>query len=170
MSSESVNIEPEMRPKRRWFRYSLRTFMVAVLLCGTWLGLKIKAAREQKRAAYTVQTSLGSAKYEEDFDEIPVDPSNPFGGPLPTRIPRGPNWLTKILGVDLFHDVTEVSAQGDHRDALVEFLNQLKYFPHVRLISLQNRNLRNDDLAYVSGLRYVESIKLSLSLRGESQI
>ena len=37
----------ETKPKRRWFRFSLRTLFVLVTLVGVWLGLEIQQIRQR---------------------------------------------------------------------------------------------------------------------------
>jgi hypothetical protein len=36
----------ETKPKRRWFRFSLRTFLIAITLFGAWLGWNIFEAKK----------------------------------------------------------------------------------------------------------------------------
>ena len=45
-------------PKRRWFRYSLRTLLVLTLLLGAalgWLSRRVHEAREQRAAAREIE-------------------------------------------------------------------------------------------------------------------
>ena len=37
-------------PRRRWFRYSLRTFFVVVTIFGVWLGYQVKWIRDRQEA------------------------------------------------------------------------------------------------------------------------
>ena len=39
--------QPATRPRRGWFRYSLRTFLLVVTLCAAWLGWQVHVVRER---------------------------------------------------------------------------------------------------------------------------
>ena len=42
-------------PRRRWFRYSLRTFLILTALLGTWLGVQVKWKRDRDEVRKTVR-------------------------------------------------------------------------------------------------------------------
>ena len=44
--------------RRRWFRYSLRTFFVLVTLLGVWLGVQVKWIRDRREALQWVHRSV----------------------------------------------------------------------------------------------------------------
>ena len=145
----------EIKPKRRWFHYSLRTFLIVVTVCGVWLGLKFNAARQQQLAAAKVRELGGSAIYEHD---------DPNGGSF--QSPRGPNWLTSTLGLGFFHDVVDVYAPRDaSEEELAVFLKQLPAFPALRHLSLVNRHLSKNDLEALPSLTSLESINLAYDKR-----
>jgi hypothetical protein len=91
-------------PRRRWLRYSLRTFLVLITALALWLGVITKRARDQ-RDAVAMLASIGitpnydyQARYDADgfliFD--------------PTR-PRPPlSWLGEQLGEYYFFDVVAI--------------------------------------------------------------
>ncbi len=85
--------------KRRWLRFSLRTFLVVVTLVCVWLGWKINSARKQKQAVEAIQAIGGTALYdfEVDSDGEPIQP-NPE-----------PSWLAKWIGKDYVHNVVCVN-------------------------------------------------------------
>ena len=90
-------------PRRRRFRFSLRTLLVFVTVasagCG-WLGYKVRQARRQREAVEVIQRLDGSVKYDYQFDS---DESL-----IESPLPPGPIWLRKLLGDDFFANVRGV--------------------------------------------------------------
>ena len=80
-----------MKPRRRWFRFSLRTFFVLLTVFGVWLGVQVKWKQDRERLLY---------------DEIAVDGSWAARGYAPAP------WSLRILGeegvafitIDFRHD------------------------------------------------------------------
>ena len=68
-------------PKRRWFRFSLRTMFVAVTVLGGWLGWNIHFVQER-------QSLRDRLKNTPTFREAEVDMST-----QPTSIPIWREWL-----------------------------------------------------------------------------
>src|SRR5712671_3365606 len=46
----SSPMTPPTPPRRRWFRYSLRTFFVVLTIFGVWLGVQVKWIRDRHAA------------------------------------------------------------------------------------------------------------------------
>ena len=55
MSDATTITKPSAVRKRRWFRFSLRTMLLATTMLCIWLGWKINAAREQRQAVAAVR-------------------------------------------------------------------------------------------------------------------
>ena len=47
------------KPKRRWLRYSLRTFVVVLTVFGIWLGLLVHRVNKQREAVQWVKDEDG---------------------------------------------------------------------------------------------------------------
>jgi hypothetical protein len=102
-----------LKPKLRWFQFSLRTMMVAVTLsciAGGWFGMKLRAARRQH--AVVEQLNQRDFPYWYDYQSDETGQTN-YNAP-----PRGPEWLRNLLGFDFFNHVTEVHIGGDHARTL----------------------------------------------------
>ena len=57
------------KPKRRWFRFSLRTLFVVVTIFGVWLGWQLKIVRERK----ALLAEMGGE--QPTLEEMEADPS-----------------------------------------------------------------------------------------------
>jgi predicted xylose isomerase-like sugar epimerase len=54
----------ETKPKRRWFRFSLRMLLLVVTVLCVWLGFNVNAARRQKEAVQAIRLAGGSVWFE----------------------------------------------------------------------------------------------------------
>ena len=78
----------ETKPKRRWFRFSLRMLLLVVTVAAVWMGITMKAVRDRREAIRVI-------------DEM--------GGTYGVRI-VGPKWLRYLVGDDKgFYDAIRVS-------------------------------------------------------------
>jgi hypothetical protein len=137
-----------LAPKRRWFRYSLRTFFVIITVLCLWLGAKLNAARQQQRAVEAVRGLGGNVKY--DFEDGRISPL------------LEPPWLMTLLGPDFFHDVVSITIDGGrngHED-FGRILPQLRQLPRLRFLELNSGTLRDDDLQYLSELKDLDYLHL----------
>jgi hypothetical protein len=104
----------EMKLRRRYLTFSLRTLFVVTTALAVWLGVIVNRAREQREAVKAIEALGGSASY--DWQYAQLDQADPFGldGPF---IPPGPVWLRRLVGDDFFQDAVGVSFSGE-TDAL----------------------------------------------------
>jgi hypothetical protein len=130
------------RPKRR-LAITLRALLLVVLVVGLGLGWPIARARRQKAAIAAIEAAGGVIVYDW---QLAYDPAtNPSVGP------RGPAWLRRMVGDDLFQRVDFVLV-----DAAVS--------PHLRdLPGLTGLNVsgsltdeRLADIGQVTSLRHLE--------------
>jgi Leucine Rich repeat len=148
MADPSTNSPATSQPKRRWFRYSLRTFLIVVTVCGVWLGWKLRAAREQQRAVATVRELGGSVKY--DYED---------GS---TGLLLEPPWLLELLGRDFFHNVVSVDlyAQPFDQKNFGKVFPLLRKLPRLRRLSVEAGTIHDDDLQHLSDLKDLKSLYL----------
>jgi hypothetical protein len=76
----------ETKPKRRWFRFSLRTFLIIVTLFGGWLGWNFYEVRERDRYFKYLSTH--------GFD---IDTYEGNRTEFPWRVSRLP-WMWRLMG------------------------------------------------------------------------
>ena len=112
----------ETKPKRRWFRFSLRALFVLVTAFCVWLGWEVNSARRQKEAVEAIIKAGGTIGY--DFQ---MTPNAAFAKLLRGRRPgfesglfakydldqnatqSAPAWLRDHIGNDFFRNVASVS-------------------------------------------------------------
>ena len=107
------------------FQFSILSLLVLVVVVAvpfSWLATEMKAARKQREAVEWIEKADGWYSYDYQFD-----PScNRFQVPEPP----GPAWLRKLLGDDLFVDVTgchfHVAEVGDAGLEHLKGLTQLQ--------------------------------------------
>lgn len=115
-----------MKPTpRRWFQYSLRTFLVLMTALAVWLGVVVNRAREQREAVEAIEALGGAVTYDWE-----LEPNR--------KEPPGPGWLRTLIGDDFFQEVHEVALLSDfHSDVqpdshIRSAIPQLKRLPQLK--------------------------------------
>ncbi len=154
MPDDATSLKTTSRPKRRRFRYSLRTFLIVVTAICLWLGWKIRAAREQQRTIAAIQELEGGIDYDFEWEDISAD-----------RVPPEPAWLVKLLGVDFLHDVVEVQSNtgfvGVPKKECSKLLAQLGHFPHLHCVIVDYCILHDEDLQNLTELTELKALNLT---------
>lgn len=160
-----------MLPKRRWLRYSLRTFLLLTALLCAWLSIQVNAARRQREAVAAILRLRGSVSY--DYEMIPWANSampKPFGArPVSSYYfdPRiahpGSDWLRERIGDDYFRTAVAVTFTDPLRPLAKSDLDQLTKLPALIYLSLDGRKtgpVKDADLLALGDLRRLEELYL----------
>ena len=134
MSDETTITKPPPFRKMRWFRFSLRTFLLVVTVFCIWLGWKINAARQQKEAVDAILKAGGTVYY--DYQILPNIPSENHWniGYNANALPTGPLLLRKLFGDVCFRKVILVRfSQTNIPEAVLRQLTNLPDLTHVAL-------------------------------------
>jgi hypothetical protein len=134
------------KSRLRWFRLSVRGFIVLILIIGAGLSRLVHGARLQRDAVAAIRKAGGSAFYNWE---------NPLkcGGTKSRDL--CPRWLVDHLGVDYFGHVKWVVSDASNVDSLlIGHLNQ------VRILDLHGSALTDDGLSCLRSLTRVENIQL----------
>ena len=126
------------KPRRHWFRYSLRTAGVVLTLFCLWLGWLANRAREQPLATERLRSIGAHVKYDRRPEQVPV-----------------PTWIRNRLGDDYFVNVVEAvlndyvvnrkcnSLTPEQFDLAVSAMQRL---PRLNKISFNYTGIRDEDL------------------------
>ncbi len=143
------------RPDRklRWFQFRLRTLLIVVTLAGcgfAWLGVKVRAARQQAADIAAIEKLGGEVHYTYEFD--------PKGDPTVFKEPFAPKWLRSILGDDFFRNVFEVELSKT--PVTGADLEHLAAFASLRRLQVYGTQLADADLDHLKRLVQLESLDL----------
>lgn len=135
--------------RRRWFQFSLRSLLIFTMICAVacgWLGSRIEKKRKEREAVEAIIKLRGNAYYDYELDR---------GNP--NHDPPGPEWLRKLLGENLFSDVSVVLLRNVAKPRIecVEPLTQL------HMLRLDGSNVTDADLARLEGLINLDYLELS---------
>ncbi len=146
-----------LKPRRRWFQYSLRTLLLLVTALAVWLGFYVHRANKQREAVAAIQRLGGWLRYDYQIVGGKFDPK--AESPIPV-------WLLKALGEVFFHDVVEVNLvyndDGPRRlenaNLSDESLYHLPNLPGVRALLLRDAQATDEGLECVGQLKRLERL------------
>ncbi len=141
-------------PKRRWFRFSLRTLLIVVLLLSLplgWFALKMREAEKQRKAVEAIEKAGGTVWYDYQEDE---------SGMLMAELePPAPTWLRELVGEDFFSDVIVVSFV-DAPEVGNAALEHFKVLTRLKWLLLYGTQVTDVGLENLSGLAELESLNI----------
>ncbi len=142
-------------PKRRFFRYSLRTLMIVVTLFCIWLGITAKRAREQKYAVEAIRELGGMVFYEHQAIPFFAIGRSPPGF---TIVEPGPKWLRRFIGDEYFFTVSLVNLGELKTDDAS--LAAIKRLTNVKTLDLRNTQVTDIGLKHLKGWTDLTSLNL----------
>ena len=147
--------QPEPRKhKLRWYQFSLRSLMIFVTLWAipcSWLGVKMKQAREQRAAVEWIEGLGGSVGYDYQLDAS--------GKQIKGAIPPGPAWVRELLGDDFLTRVAVVVLRKSRVTGTG--LERLKGIAQLRILVLDHTVVTDGDLERVKSLPKLEYLSTS---------
>ena len=128
------------KPRRRWFRFSLRTLLVLMLLACIgmgWLGVKMQQVRRQRDAVAAMERLGGVVHWVHDYPDVGL---------------QGKAWLRQLLGDDFFAhpDIVEI-----RNDAAIECLKEVSQAP---TLILSGRRITDAELGHLKGVKDLQAI------------
>jgi hypothetical protein len=136
------------RPWRRWFRFSVRGQIVAVLIAGAWLGWFIRSVRIQRSSVAGIKKSGGYVIYEWQRQD---------GGIKPIGEPPVPTWLLDYLGVDYFGNVVSVILYGPGSNSALLYAGMLN---HLETLEANDCTVTGPGLSHLKGLSRLHTLAL----------
>jgi len=143
--------------RRRWFSYSLRTFLIVLTVVCIWLGIKVDQARRQKQAVDTLRAFGAGIWYEHQRTK-----NGGFDGRIELDVPA---WARELCGDDFFQTVTavyirrRVGKDGKWtmpRAITDENLNCLADLPQLERLEIENAPITDAGMAH---LRHPERLR-----------
>ncbi len=131
-------------PRRRWFQFSLRTFLVLMLLASHglgWLGTAIQRGRVRRNAVLAIIELGGHIEYHE-----------------PSNFLQRSDWLRKSLGDELLLDV-EVVILVIEKVSDADLVH-LKGLTQLHSLNLRNTQVSDAGLVHLKGLAQLRDLYL----------
>jgi hypothetical protein len=155
-----------LRNNRRWFRFGLRTLLIAITVPCVWLGFKVNAARRQHEVVQAILKAGGTVGY--DYQMVPVPVALDDFNINNAAMPRTPAWLRSIFGDDFFCNVIYVGFSVSGADFK---LAQIVDLPSIRRFVVRSipaaagggkaqMHLRDEDLAAFGELSQLQELTL----------
>ncbi len=142
-----------LKPRLRWFQYSLRTLLLVMLLASigmSWVAVRMQRARKQKAAVEAIKKLGGFVFYDYEFDQ---------SGILQDRTPPGPAWLGDFLGEDFLAAILAVRLAGTQvNDAGVRNLRGLT---QLQQLYLWDSQITDAGLEHLKGMTKLQTLDLS---------
>lgn len=135
---------------RRWFQFSLRTFLLLILFVSFplgWLAIRVERANGQKQAVSALRQFPGIIRYDFQFDS-------------PTKEPEYPSWAAKLLGDDFFADVEFVCLGGREKFTDTE-LAHVRDLPGLKVLKLSGASITDEGLRSLTSLNELEDLSLA---------
>lgn len=162
----SQSLAPQVKKrKRRWFRYSLKTLLlVMLLLCilFAWVRSKMERARKEEKAVLELRQKGYSIWY--DHYDIIIDDASPSELP-----PAGPRWLHNLLGDTFFVHVERVWCPYRAKLASPD-LEKMSAFTEIKALSLNGSSIMNDAPMHLSRLKSLRKLSLYGSQISDSDL
>jgi hypothetical protein len=153
MHPDKVQATPPRR--RQWFRFSLRSLLIAVTLLSLWFGYAFSRAQYERQAAEAIGDARGQVVY--DWQIRP-----PGSDPKVQPVPPGPQWLRNRVGPHWFDRIVEVRLNGyNNRSSKNRFAvvgPHLAKLQSLRSLSLWGGELDDDDYRLLGRMTQVEKL------------
>ncbi len=168
-------------PRRRWFQYSLRSFLLVTAIVAVWLGHIAGSARRQRKAFETLAARQCDVYFRHDLIYSEDGPLfGGFGG-LYRHVtgrewyhvvgaqPHGPKWLRDWLGEDYFRTVAAVevppieeSNPEDTGPVMERLLEDVSGLGHLRSLSLDGcKDMTDADCEDLNAIKGLERLFLA---------
>jgi hypothetical protein len=154
MVDSSQPVEKPVKRKLRWYQFSLRSLLIFVTLFAvacSWFAVKMGQAKRQREAIQVIQKAGGNVAY--DYEETAPRTRSSSGKPWE------PEWLSKLLSEDFFHDPVYFSLSGSPKDE--GWLKAVNSLPSLKTLLLWSENISNQTLDHLAELPNHEELHLT---------
>jgi hypothetical protein len=153
MSEKQKNVE-QQEPRRRFWRFSLKTLLILLTLFCLWLGTLANSANRQRRAVEAIVRSGGEFNF--DYQRV-VNPRG-SGQVYSHKVnPPGPKWLRSIIGDHYF--ITPVSLRLIQQPAVKDdCLAQLDALPNLESAFFLDVPFRDSHVVHLKHLKNLTNL------------
>jgi hypothetical protein len=158
----------ETKPKRRWFKFSLRALLVLITLMCVWLASQVNSARRQKEAVTAILKVGGMVNYDWQYGP-PAKPTGnyllDYGQSLSNSGSPPRPWLSRVFGDDCFQTATGVLFNTPNPNATKADYDQIANLPALKFFCLGPTDnpafsLNGSELASLAELKNLELLQL----------
>lgn len=149
--------------KRRWLQFSLRTFLIAVLLLGVGCGWLAERVRRQRAAVSKIIRYGGQVTYDYQLDQFGNLRRDASGNYVHGLQPPAPRWLRESLGDDYFRSPVKVHLEidegvGFEDRELAALADALRSLPTLQTLSLRGSPITDRGLVHLYGLSQLREL------------
>jgi hypothetical protein len=138
-----------LRPNRRWLRFSLRALLISVTLLCVWSAWYVNRARRQKETVEALRNCGGRVYYDYQFDDD--DDAQRL---ILTAESPWPTGLIETFGIDVLHNVVAVQLPNRSDDVIP----QLASIPSLRQLWLMQAT--DDTIMQIAPLSNLEHLSV----------
>ena len=156
--------------RRRFFRFSVRTFLSLFTVVAICLAVIVNNANTQRKAVERVLELGGDIEYELAIGNVSLE--------LPLRVlrrtrafvaktqtpqkPPGPAWMRRVLGHHYFFRVAYVSLPWSHDSVVTDAdLEEISKLSTLRRLDVHSKKVTDAGLAHIARLQNLEVLDLS---------
>ena len=144
------------KPKRRWLRFSLRAFAIAITILCIWLGCYVYRVDRQRDAVQWVLENGGHVHYDYHRHQN--------GDYVPDSLPPVPTWMLDILDIHYFASVEYVTFHDPNFSDLTPVAN----LTNLKWLDLFNTQV--SDLTPLANMSNLEHLWLHQTQAGDEEI
>ena len=170
--SDSVALGEPVEPEfpyhkhrwKRWLRFNLRLFILAVSIICLWLAWHGHRAQKQRDAVKAMREIGGWVGYDFQYADGKPIATNP-GSFDPQAKSLIPQFLLDLLGYDFFHSVVDLNLIADPElnkvtYAASEWSEHLEGFPNLIKLSIKGKQVDDSALTHIGDLNQLEILVL----------